>query len=64
MEVPLCPLCVSPPYNITVPHQGQNKDSRGHLSGSVVAIKGPNEGINASLGHKGAPLSTLCLLFI
>ena len=25
--------------------------------------KGPNEGLNASLGHKGASLSTLCLLY-
>ena len=25
--------------------------------------KGPNEGLNALLGHKGASLSTLCLLY-
>ena len=23
--------------------------------------KGPNEGLNVSLGHKGAPLPTFCL---
>ena len=26
--------------------------------------KGPNEGLNVSLGHKGAPLPTLCLPYI
>ena len=38
----------------TVPHQGQNKDSRGQFPGFVVAIRAPNE---------GAPLPTLCLLY-
>ena len=26
--------------------------------------KGPNDGLNVSLGHKGAPLPTLCLPYI
>ena len=47
----------------TVPHEGKNKDSRGHVSRFRRRYKGPNEGLNASLGHKGAALSTLCLLY-
>ena len=61
MEVPLCPFCVFS-FQLCMPHQGQNKDSRGQSPGSIVAIyKGPKEGLNVSLGHKGAPLPTFCL---
>ena len=55
----LCPYCV---FSLQLcPIRGK---TRGQFSGSVVAIRAPNQGLNASLGHKGAPLPTLCLLYI
>ena len=49
----------------TVPHQGQNKDSRGQFPGSVVAIRAQIWRAKCPIiGHKGARLPTLCLLYI
>ena len=60
-----CPFAhvVSSLYNYCAP-SGAKQRFTGIFSRFRHRYKGPNEGLNASLGHKGAPLPTLCLLYI
>ena len=60
-----CPFAhfVSSLYKCTP--SGAKQRFTGTISRFRRRYKGPNyEGLNAPLGHKGAPLPTLCLLFI
>ena len=61
-----CPFAhfVSSLYNIYCAPSGAKQRFTRTFSRFRRRYKGLNEGLNASLGHKDAPLSTLCLPYI
>ena len=60
--VPIKALCVSSLFNCAP------SGAKQRLAGTIFPFrhryKGPNERLNVSLGHKDAPLPTLCLPYI
>ena len=62
MDVPLCPSCV---FSFQLcPIRGKTKIHGDNFPVPSSLYKVPNEGLNVSLGHKGAPLPTVCLPYI